>query len=155
LSLAVVRDLRVARPPATAEDIAALETDVVAGFVLARAAAGLADSTISSDVLHLEQLPLEPSEIKQSITAATTPAARVVLALGAVHAARPKAIRELRLDDIDLGNRRLTITGRTRPLDGLTRTMILEWLDHRPTRCPNTANRHLIINQNRSSLGSS
>jgi site-specific recombinase XerD len=56
LGLAAVRDLRVARPPATAEDIAALETDVIAGFVLARAAAGLADSTISSDVLHLEQV---------------------------------------------------------------------------------------------------
>lgn len=56
MSLAAVRDLRVARSPATAEDIAALETDVIAGFVLARAAAGLTDSTISSDVLHLEQI---------------------------------------------------------------------------------------------------
>jgi hypothetical protein len=41
LSLAVVRDLRVARAPVTAEDLAALQTDVLAGFVLARAAAGL------------------------------------------------------------------------------------------------------------------
>jgi site-specific recombinase XerD len=56
LSLAVVRDLRVARAPATAEDLAALETDVLAGFVLARAAAGLSDGTIASDVAHLEQL---------------------------------------------------------------------------------------------------
>jgi site-specific recombinase XerD len=92
-------------------------------------------------------LPLDPNEIKQSITAATTPAARLVLALAAIHAARPKAIRELRLDDIDLGNRRLTIAGRARPLDDLTRTMILEWLDHRRTRWPDTANPHLIINQ--------
>jgi hypothetical protein len=36
LSLAVVRDLRVARAPVTAEDLAALQTDVLAGFVLAR-----------------------------------------------------------------------------------------------------------------------
>jgi len=56
LSLAVVWDLRVARPPATPEDLEALETDVLAGFVLARAAAGLADRTIAADVLHLEQV---------------------------------------------------------------------------------------------------
>jgi hypothetical protein len=41
LSLAVVRDLRVvARAPVTAEDLAALQTDVLAGFVFAQAAAG-------------------------------------------------------------------------------------------------------------------
>jgi len=56
LSLAVVRDLRLARPPATPEDLEALETDVLAGFVLARAAAGLSDGTIASDVMHLEQV---------------------------------------------------------------------------------------------------
>jgi hypothetical protein len=56
LGLAVVKDLRVARAPATAEDLEALETDVLAGFVLARAAAGLSDGTISSDVVHLEQV---------------------------------------------------------------------------------------------------
>ncbi|WP_207757733.1 tyrosine-type recombinase/integrase [Nonomuraea cypriaca] len=46
----------MARAPATAEDLEALETDVLAGFVLARAAAGLSDGTISSDVMHLEQV---------------------------------------------------------------------------------------------------
>jgi integrase len=56
LALAVVKDLRVARAPATAEDLEALETDVLAGFVLARAAAGLSDGTIASDVMHLEQV---------------------------------------------------------------------------------------------------
>jgi site-specific recombinase XerD len=56
LSLAVVRDLRVARAPVTPEDLAGLETDVLAGFVLARAAAGLSDGTIASDVVHLEQV---------------------------------------------------------------------------------------------------
>lgn len=56
LSLAVVRDLRVARAPVTPEDLAALETDLLAGFVLARAAAGLSDGTIASDVVHLEQV---------------------------------------------------------------------------------------------------
>ncbi|WP_218009951.1 hypothetical protein [Actinomadura kijaniata] len=56
MALAVVKDLRVARAAATAEDLEALETDVLAGFVLARAAAGLSDGTISSDVMHLEQV---------------------------------------------------------------------------------------------------
>jgi integrase/recombinase XerD len=36
LSLAVVRDLRVARRPATEDKVAAFKTDVLAGFVLAR-----------------------------------------------------------------------------------------------------------------------
>lgn len=70
-----------------------------------------------------------------------------MLALAAVHAARPKAIRELQLDDVDLGNRRLTIAGRIRPLDDLTRQMILEWLDYRRSRWSGTANPHLIINK--------
>ena len=56
MSLAVVRDLREARAPAGPGEVAAFETDVLAGFVLARAAAGLSDNTIRSDVLHLEQL---------------------------------------------------------------------------------------------------
>jgi hypothetical protein len=56
LSLAVVRDLREARVPAGPDELAAFETDVLAGFVLARAAAGLADATIRSDVSHLEQV---------------------------------------------------------------------------------------------------
>jgi site-specific recombinase XerD len=46
----------LARAPVTTEDLEALETDVLAGFVLARAAAGLSDGTISSDVMHLEQV---------------------------------------------------------------------------------------------------
>jgi len=53
LSLAVVQDLREARVPAGADELAAFETDVLAGFGLARAAAGLADATIRSDVAHL------------------------------------------------------------------------------------------------------
>ncbi len=81
------------------------------------------------------------------MNAAQSPRDRLVLALAAIHAARTKAIRELQVDDTDLGNRRLTIAGRTRPLDDLTRQMILDWLGHRRTRRPDTANPHLIINQ--------
>ncbi len=56
MSLAVVRNLREARVPAGPDELAAFETDALAGFVLSRAAAGLADATIRSDVPHLEQL---------------------------------------------------------------------------------------------------
>lgn len=56
MALAVVADLREHRPPASAEQLEELETDVLAGFVLARASAGLADSTVRGDVSHLEQM---------------------------------------------------------------------------------------------------
>jgi integrase len=91
--------------------------------------------------------PLQPAEINQATSAAVTPAARLAVALAAVHAARPRAIRELHLDDVDLGNRRMVITGRTRPLDDLTRSLLLAWLEHRRDQWPGTANPHLIINQ--------
>jgi hypothetical protein len=91
--------------------------------------------------------PLQPAEIDQATAAAITPAARLALALAAVHAARPMTIRELHLGDVDLGNRRLVITGRARPLDDLTRNLLLAWLEHRGRRWPGTANPHLIINQ--------
>lgn len=61
--------------------------------------------------------------------------------------ARPKAIRELLLDDVDLGNRRLIIAGHARPLDEFTHRAILDWLDYRHSRWPNTANPHVIVNQ--------
>lgn len=46
MGLAVVRDLREHRAPATEEELADFETDVLAGFVLARAS--LAWSTAPS-----------------------------------------------------------------------------------------------------------
>jgi hypothetical protein len=91
--------------------------------------------------------PLRPEQIDQATAAALTPSARLSLALAAVHAARPKTIRELHLDDVDLGNRRITIAGRTRPLDDLTRSLLLTWLQQRRHRWPDTANPHLILNQ--------
>ena len=56
MELAVVRDLRQYRAPSTPEELADFETDVLAGFVLARASAGLADATIRGDVGNLEQV---------------------------------------------------------------------------------------------------
>ena len=51
MGLALVRELR---EPSSAEEIEAFETDVLAGFVLARASAGLVDSTIRNDINYLE-----------------------------------------------------------------------------------------------------
>jgi hypothetical protein len=89
--------------------------------------------------------PLSPEEIARSVAAATTPEARLVVALASVHAARSGAIRRLLVDDVDLANRRLTIGGRTRPLDDLTARLLVEWLDYRRERWSNTANPHLLV----------
>ena len=89
--------------------------------------------------------PLTTDEIAQTVEAAATPQARVFVVLAAVHGARPGAIRALTLDDVDLGNRRLTIAGRDRPLDELTHRVLRESLDRRRRRWPNTANPHLLI----------
>ncbi|EGX54612.1 hypothetical protein SZN_37071 [Streptomyces zinciresistens K42] len=90
--------------------------------------------------------PLVPAQIGRSVAAATTPATRLILAFAAVHAARVAQIGMLMLDDVDLGNRRLTIAGRGRPLDDLTLKLLLDWLEHRRNRWPSTANLHLLIN---------
>jgi integrase len=91
--------------------------------------------------------PLRPEQLQQTTQAAVTPATRVFVALAGVHAARVGAILALQLDDVDLGNRRLTIAGRPRPLDDLTYQVLLDWLRHRRERWPDTANPHLVINK--------
>jgi len=91
--------------------------------------------------------PLSQDEVDQAAEAAATPDARLLLVLAAMHAARVKAIREIRLDDVDLGGRRIVIGGRARPLDDLTRQVLLEWLAHWGGRWPSTANPHLLVNQ--------
>ncbi|MFD9284594.1 tyrosine-type recombinase/integrase [Streptomyces mirabilis] len=98
--------------------------------------------------------PLVPEQVDRSVAAATTPATRLILAFAAVHAARVAQIAGLMLDDIDLGNGRLTIAGRVRPLDDLTRKLLLDWLEHRRRRWPNTANLHLLINNQTATMTS-
>jgi hypothetical protein len=90
--------------------------------------------------------PLSQEEVDQAAEAAATPGTRLGLVLAAMHAARVKTIRELRLDDVDLGNRRIVIGGRMRPLDDLTREVLLEWLTYRSARWPSTANPYLLVN---------
>jgi integrase len=90
--------------------------------------------------------PLPAGQVSRAANAVTTPHARLCVALAAVHAARPGAIRAMQLSDVDLGNRRLSIAGRPRPLDDLTRQLLQDWLATRQRRWPNTANPHLLIN---------
>jgi hypothetical protein len=52
MGLTVVRDMREARVPAGPEELAGFETDVLAGFVLARAAAGLERSPAWHSEVH-------------------------------------------------------------------------------------------------------
>jgi integrase len=56
-------------------------------------------------------LPMTAGQIRAAGQAAVTPAQRLAIALAAVQAARPQAIRELTLDDIDLPSRRITLAG--------------------------------------------
>ena len=96
---------------------------------------------------HALWQPLAPEQIAQAVNAATTPQARLYLALSAIHAARPGQIRALQLDDIDIVNRRITIAGQQRPLDELTHHLLQQWLEHRRNLWPNTANPHLLVNR--------
>ncbi|HEY6314762.1 MAG TPA: hypothetical protein VIY52_28725 [Streptosporangiaceae bacterium] len=86
-------------------------------------------------------------EIRAAGRAAVRPAQRLAIALAAVHAARPKAIRELTLDDIDLPSRRITLAGHRQPLGDLTRNALLAWLAHRRATLPDTANRHILVSR--------
>lgn len=91
--------------------------------------------------------PLSDDEITAALRAADTPQIRLCIVLAAVYAARPAEIRALQLDDVDLGNRRIMIGGRDLPIDEITATVLREWLDHRRSRWPRTANPHLLISK--------
>jgi len=90
--------------------------------------------------------PLDQHDIDDAVAAAITPAARLIVALAGVHAARSSAVCALRLSDADPGSRRLLLGGQPRPLDDLTAHLLRAWLETRRTRWPGTANPHLLIN---------
>ena len=89
--------------------------------------------------------PLSQDDIDDAVAAATTPAARLIVALAGVHAARSSTICALLLADADPGSGRLLPGGR-RPLDDLTARLLRAWLEARRARWPGTANPHLLIN---------
>jgi site-specific recombinase XerC len=96
--------------------------------------------------------PLTPEKIRSTVAAATTLPAKLYIVLAAVHAARPGHIRTLRPRDVDLAARRITIDGKHRPLDDLTRTLLEQWLAYRRDHWPDTANPHLLVSRD-SALG--
>jgi hypothetical protein len=91
--------------------------------------------------------PLTTEQIAPTIQAARSLHARVAIALAAVHAARHTEIRNLQLSDVNLGDRRLRIAGKDRPMDDLTYRLLHDWLDYRRRRWPNTANPHLLLSR--------
>jgi integrase len=92
-------------------------------------------------------LPMTAEEIRAAGQATVTPAQRLAIALAAVHATRPKAIRELTLDDIDLPSRRIIIAGHRQRLGELTRNALPAWLGYRRVTWPDTANRHVLVSR--------
>jgi hypothetical protein len=92
-------------------------------------------------------LPMTAGQIRAAGQAAVTPAQRLAIALAAVHAARPQAIRELTLDDIDLPSRRITLAGHRQRLGELTRHALLAWLGYRRATWPDTASRHVLVSR--------
>ncbi|SFK99782.1 hypothetical protein SAMN05216275_14612 [Streptosporangium canum] len=94
-----------------------------------------------------ERLPLDELTLKTAASAAVTPALRLIVALAAIHAARPQAIRLLTLDDIDLPNRRIILDGLARPLDELTHDALRDYLAERRRCWPHTANPHVLLSR--------
>ena len=90
--------------------------------------------------------PLGQDDIDDAVAAAATPAARLIVALAGVHAARSSTICAMLLSDADPGSGRLLLGGRPRPLDDLTARLLRAWLEARRARWPGTANPHLLIN---------
>jgi hypothetical protein len=90
--------------------------------------------------------PLGQEDIDDAVAAAATPAARLIVALAGVHAARSSTICAMLLSDADPGSGRLLLGGQPRPLDDLTTHLLRGWLEARRARWPGTANPHLLIN---------
>lgn len=92
-------------------------------------------------------IPLEDADYQRASAAATTPEHRLALVLAAVLAARPASIIALQLDDIDLGDRKITLGGQVRHLDEFAYRVISDYLDYRRSRWPGTANPHVLLSQ--------
>src|SRR5207247_2781231 len=90
--------------------------------------------------------PLGQDDIDDAVAAAVTPAARLIVALAGVHAARSSTICALLLADADPGSIRLLLGGKPRPLADLTARLLRTWLQACRPRWPGTANPHLLIN---------
>jgi hypothetical protein len=73
------------------------------------------------------------------------PALRVLLGLIGVQALSPKQVRCLRVDHLDLSNRRFRLDETERTLDRYTAATIESYLVYRHNRWPHTTNPHLLV----------
>jgi len=107
---------------------------------------------LRAENVESSMLPMTDAEVQAVTQIAVNPPQRLIIALAAIHAARPASIRNLMLDDLDRPNRRITLAGHTQRLDELTHRALRTWLDHRRVTWPHTPNRHVLISQ-RTALG--
>ena len=96
--------------------------------------------------------PMTDGEIRAIEGLAVRPAERLAVALAAEHAARSGTIRRLKLDDVDLPNRRITLAGHDQRLGDLTYRAMRAWLGHRRATWPHSPNPHVLISK-RTALG--
>ncbi len=96
--------------------------------------------------------PMTDDEIRAIEGLAVRPAERLAVALAAEHAARTSAIRHLKLDDVDLPNRRITLAGHNQRLGDLTHRAMRDWLGRRRATWPHSPNPHVLISK-RTALG--
>lgn len=90
--------------------------------------------------------PLAPHKLAAATDkASANPALRVMLALAAVHALNAQEIRTLKLDDIDLPGKRITLRAASRPLDPYTFDALAHYINMRRSRWPRSANPHLLL----------
>jgi integrase len=96
-------------------------------------------------------VPLPSDRLRGLLDKASGPAARLAVALVAVHALGAQELRGLLLEDLDRPNGRLVVRRPTREhtviLDELTSVIIAEWLHERFRRWPHTTNPHLLVTQ--------
>jgi hypothetical protein len=107
---------------------------------------------VKSPLIDLAIRPMTDGEIRAIEDLASRPAERLAVALAAEHAARSGAIRSLKLDDVDLPNRRITLAGHDQRLGDLTYRTMQAWLGHRRAIWPHSPNPHVLINR-RTALG--
>ena len=88
---------------------------------------------------------LQPADRARLLTGELRPDETLMVLLAGVHALRAGQIIKLRIDDVDLPARTITIAGTSRALDTLTARHLTAWLTYRRRRWPYTANPHLLI----------
>ncbi|MCX5238925.1 hypothetical protein OG824_27355 [Streptomyces prunicolor] len=94
-------------------------------------------------------VPLPSDRLRGAFERLDAPAARLIVALVAIHGLRAIDVARLQLDDADLAHHTLAVRRRdgvhTVYLDRLTATLITHWLTERCDRWPTSPNQHLII----------